>query len=136
MILSVLRLSIDGEWVRVLGLVLMGFPVVAGAQEVDPCLMCHSEPAMFAQTGDPDRYVVTPESLAGSVHGALDLSCSSCHEDMAFPHPEGAKASCSPCHTGLEASFAESLHGYALERGNDRAPDCARCHGSHQILPS
>ena len=133
---SVLRLSIDRKWGWVLGLTLLGFPAMAGAQEEDPCLMCHSEPAMFEETGDPERFVVTPESLEGSVHGALGLSCSSCHQGMTYPHPEKPKASCSPCHSGLEASFAESLHGYALERGNDRAPDCARCHGSHQILPS
>lgn len=133
---SVLRLSIDRGWVWVLGLIFLGLPVVAGAQEGDPCLMCHSEPAMFAETGDPERFVVTPESLKGSVHGLLGLSCTSCHLGMSYPHPEEPETSCSPCHAGVEAVFSESLHGYALERGNDRAPDCARCHGNHQILSS
>ena len=105
-------------------------------EEQDPCLMCHATRAMFETQGDPDRFVVTPEALEGSVHEGFGLSCSSCHQDMEFPHPEEAETSCSPCHSGIEASYAESLHGYALARGNDQAPDCATCHGKHQILSS
>ena len=132
----VLRFSID---VRMMWLAfpLLGLPQQGMAQGgEDPCLMCHSMAAMFEATGDPERFVVTQESLTGSVHGAFGLSCSSCHQNMEFPHPEGAKATCSPCHSGLERDFAESLHGYALARGNERAPDCSTCHGTHQILPS
>ncbi len=115
----------------------LGLPQGGTAQGPgDPCLMCHSTPAMFETTGDPDRFVVTHESLSGSAHGDLGLSCSSCHQDMEFPHPEDAKATCSPCHSGIETEFAESLHGYALARGNERAPGCTTCHGAHQILPS
>ena len=112
-----LRPSID---VRMVWLVLsvLGLPQSGTAQGPgDPCLMCHSMPAMFETTGDPDRFVVTHESLSGSAHGDLGLSCSSCHQNMEFPHPEGAKATCSPCHSGIETEFAESLHGYALARG-------------------
>ena len=122
----------------ILGLLIVGFPERGSAQEEpeDPCLMCHSIRAMFEGTDDPDRFVVSPEHLEDSVHGALGLSCSTCHQDMGYPHREDPRANCSPCHTGLESSFAESLHGYALARGNPRAPDCSSCHGSHQILAS
>lgn len=119
-----------------MGLLTLGLPGNGAAQDEDPCLMCHSMTAMFEATGEPERYVVTPENLEGSVHGAFGLSCSSCHQDMEFPHPENPQATCSPCHSGLEADFAESLHGYALARGNERAPTCSTCHGSHQILSS
>ena len=68
---SGLRCSIDRRWVCLLALVLLGLPLEAEAQEEEPCLMCHSLTAMFQTTGDPDRFVVTPESLEGSVHGAL-----------------------------------------------------------------
>jgi len=110
----------------------------AGEQEEpqDPCLMCHGAQAMFTGQDDPDRYVVTPEALEGSVHEGLGLSCSSCHPNMEYPHPEDPQASCSPCHSGIETTFAESLHGYALAQGNEQAPDCATCHGKHLILPS
>jgi formate dehydrogenase gamma subunit len=110
----------------------------AGEQEEpqDPCLMCHGTQAMFTGQDDPDRYVVTPEALEGSVHEGLGLSCSSCHPNMEYPHPEDPQPSCSPCHSGIETTFAESLHGYALAQGNEQAPDCATCHGKHLILPS
>lgn len=134
----VLRLAIITLAVGFVGILVLGLPrgVAAQEQEEDPCLMCHSMTAMFEATGEPERFVVTPEDLEGSVHGAFGLSCSSCHQNMEFPHPENARASCSPCHSELEQQFAESLHGYALERGNDQAPTCATCHGSHGILPS
>jgi DnaJ-class molecular chaperone len=135
----VLRFEIDVRmrWTMWLALLLLGLPQPGKAQGADdPCLMCHSMSAMFEATGEPERYVMTPESFAGSVHGPFGLSCSSCHQNMEFPHPEGAKATCSPCHSGIETDFAESLHGYALARGNERAPDCATCHGTHAILPS
>ncbi len=132
----VLRFAIDVRMMW-MGLFLLAVPGPGTAQqEEDPCLMCHSMSAMFEATGEPDRYVVTYESLEGSVHGEYGLSCSSCHQNMEFPHAEGARASCSPCHSGIEAEFAESLHGYALARGNERAPTCSTCHGTHQILPS
>jgi formate dehydrogenase gamma subunit len=103
------------------------------AQE-DPCLMCHSMEAMFQATDDPARYVVTPEALAGSVHGPFGFSCSTCHQGMEFPHPENPQTSCSPCHSEVERIYHESLHGYSLARGNERAPTCASCHGNHDIL--
>jgi formate dehydrogenase gamma subunit len=132
----ILRFAIDVRMMW-MGLVFLSFPHPGAAQGADdPCLMCHSMPAMFEATGDPGRYVVTQESLAGSVHGPLGISCSSCHQNMEFPHPENPKATCSPCHAQIEEEFAESLHGYALARGNERAPDCSTCHGTHDILPS
>jgi formate dehydrogenase gamma subunit len=130
----VFRLSIDVRLVAVVGLIFLALPEKGVAQVDDPCLMCHSMEAMFQTTGEPQRFVVTPQSLEGSVHGALGLSCSSCHQGMEFPHPENPQATCSPCHTGLENDFAESLHGYALDRGNQLAPTCSTCHGNHQIL--
>lgn len=128
--------ALHGGTLWIVGVVLLGLPGSGVAQEEDPCLMCHSMSAMFEATGDADRYVITPDEFAGSVHEGLGLSCSSCHQDMAFPHPEDARASCSPCHAELEKTFAESLHGYALARGNPRAPTCSTCHGSHRILSS
>ena len=141
------RTVAGGGAVWITALLLLGIPSLGSAQDQqdqqeetspqeDPCLMCHSMASMFEATGEADKYVVTEEDLAGSIHGDLGLSCSSCHQDMQFPHAENAKASCSPCHSDIEARFAESLHGYALARGNPRAPDCATCHGNHHILPS
>ena len=109
----------------------------AGAQDQPPCLMCHAEPALFAGNQDSSRLVVTAEIHAGSLHGALGLQCASCHQDVTFPHPaELAPVSCGPCHGSVMAVYENSVHGYAVQRGNQRAPTCAACHGSHDILRS
>ncbi|MEP0772977.1 MAG: cytochrome c3 family protein [Acidobacteriota bacterium] len=102
----------------------------------DDCLMCHSQADAFDNPEQAKRLVVTRESLAGSVHGPLDLSCTACHAPMDYPHPEQRTTTCSPCHEDVEKVYAKSLHGYALARGNRRAPTCASCHGNHAILPS
>ena len=110
---------------------------LSGQESEDPCLMCHTNPALFQTQEDPDRLVVTPEDLAGSVHEMMGGSCILCHQGMEYPHLEGpVQPSCSPCHTDLEARYANSLHGYAVARGNPRAPTCGSCHGGHDILSS
>ena len=50
----------------VLGVVVLCFTQgLASAQESeDPCLMCHTKPALFQTQEDPDRLVVTPQALA------------------------------------------------------------------------
>ncbi|UCF20796.1 MAG: cytochrome b/b6 domain-containing protein [Gemmatimonadota bacterium] len=87
-----------------------------------------------------DQLVVDPEELAGSVHGALGISCVMCHQDLQgseFPHAaELEPPDCGNCHGSVDRTYQESVHGYALARGNPRAPTCANCHGSHDILPS
>lgn len=110
--------------------------VPAAGDSDEDCLMCHSQADMFEDAEQAKRYVVTRESLIGSVHEPLDLACTACHAPMDYPHPEKLTATCSPCHDDVERVYAKSLHGYALARGNTRAPTCAGCHGSHNILPS
>ena len=120
------------------GLLLWG-PATALGQEEASCSMCHSSAAMFEGLPNPERFVVTREDLGG-VHGRLGMSCVSCHQDLEgveLPHPaELAAAACGSCHTGVDSIYESSIHGYALARGNQRAPGCASCHGSHNILPS
>ncbi len=115
-----------------------GTPKPLSAQDNASCLMCHSSVSMFQGLEDPDRLVVDEEDFAGSVHGALGLSCIMCHQDLVgtqFPHaPEVESPDCGACHSAVQQTYAESLHGYALARGNPRAPTCASCHGSHEIL--
>ena len=110
---------------------------LSGQESEDPCLMCHTKPALFQTQEDPDRLVVTPQALAGSVHEMMGGSCVLCHQGMEYPHlEEPVQPTCSPCHADLEARYAASLHGYAVARGNPRAPTCASCHGGHDMLPS
>jgi formate dehydrogenase gamma subunit len=115
---------------------LVAAPAAYGQDE--PCQMCHSEPSFFKNNPDSASLVVTPAMLQGSVHGAAGLQCGMCHQGMAtFPHPEGAKPlGCDACHAEIGAQYVESLHGYAKQRGNPRAPTCVSCHGSHEVLSS
>ena len=122
-----------------LALAIIFSPAVGRAQDNATCLMCHSSAAMFTGREDAERLVVDEASLAGSVHGQLGLSCVMCHQVVGteFPHPaELASPDCSTCHGQVAQIYSASLHGYALSRGNPRAPSCASCHGTHDILPS
>jgi formate dehydrogenase gamma subunit len=123
-----------GWWVGVL----MAAVTSAALAQDEPCQMCHTEPSFFKNNADSASLVVTPAMLAGSVHGAAGMQCGMCHPGMAtFPHPEGAKPlGCDACHADVGVEYVESLHGYALRRGNPRAPTCVSCHGSHEVLSS
>jgi hypothetical protein len=124
-------------WSVVLGVTLVTAGPARG-QESDTCLMCHGEPSFFIGNADSASLVVTPQMLAGSVHGAAGLQCGMCHPGMAsFPHPEAtAPLGCDACHADVGAQYVESLHGYALARGNPRAPTCVSCHGAHEVYSS
>jgi formate dehydrogenase gamma subunit len=101
------------------------FGSIGFAQEDDLCLACHDD-------------TVTADPQLESVHGEMGLTCVDCHVDLAgledFPHAEELQpADCGGCHFDVQEEYVESLHGYALLRGNERAPTCASCHGDHDI---
>ena len=107
---------------------LTGACPTALAQTDDDCLMCHAEAELF-------------EDYGGTLHAEAGLQCVDCHQELAdsddFPHAEQLQApDCSACHDEEQATYLESVHGYASARGNPRAPSCATCHGVHEILPS
>jgi len=107
------------------------------AQENRFCLVCHGDTANFAGRADSARLVVTEQEFAGSVHGSFGMSCVTCHQSLRYPHPENVPpVDCGMCHGTESRQYAASVHGYALERGNRRAPTCAGCHGEHDIRHS
>lgn len=117
-------------------LLLLMSPALA-AQNDASCLSCHGDTTLFVSRDDPGRFVVDPDPYGASVHAAAGLSCSMCHQGYdSFPHSAGAApAACSQCHSAIGEQFSSSLHGYALSRGNPRAPSCTTCHGTHNVLP-
>ncbi len=124
----------------ILSFILQGIGSPARAQDNEMCLMCHSEGSIFEGMENADRLVVTQEQMDGSIHGTLGITCVDCHQDLMgiedYPHAEElAAVNCSMCHDDVAETYNSSLHGYALARGFDRAPTCASCHGSHDILP-
>jgi len=115
----------------------LAYPGDMVAQDDETCLMCHADASLFAGLEDPSRLVVTREEYQGSVHGQLGLSCVGCHQGVAVPHGDSIPSvNCGACHGSVQESYDGSLHGYALARGNPRAPTCASCHGTHNILSS
>ncbi|MDH5196435.1 MAG: cytochrome c3 family protein, partial [Gemmatimonadota bacterium] len=124
-------------WILVGGVALLMARPAAG-QDAESCQMCHSEPSFFKNNPDSARLVVSEATLSGSVHGPAGLRCGMCHPGMAtFPHPADAvPMECGACHAGVRDQYVESLHGYAVARGNPRAPTCVSCHGSHDVRSS
>lgn len=89
-------------------------------------------------------------SYLDSVHGRaitqsglnVAASCADCHgAHKVLPSAEASSptnrgnvaATCGTCHEGLQAVFAESVHGLAAGKGNSKAPVCSDCHTSHAI---
>ena len=78
---------------------------------------------------------VNEASLADSVHG--EVTCVSCHADAAeLPHAATLSTmTCDSCHSVAAGAHRRSSHAEARAAGNANAPNCADCHGSHNILP-
>jgi cytochrome b subunit of formate dehydrogenase/uncharacterized protein with PIN domain len=112
------------------------------AQEPKPlpgsedCLNCHDPGRSTGrrEAGMPPAFDAA--ALRASPHAGLE--CRACHADLAevkeFPHPEKLKpVECGSCHTDEQAQFANSLHGRAVARGDNLAPTCELCHGTHTV---
>ncbi len=107
----------------------------AWAQENADCLKCHEDPALRGTRGGQEISVhVDPKVFAGSVHAKQQ--CVFCHQDLEdaeFPHAKDvAPVDCSVCHESQAEHIAASLHG----SGDEMAPTCADCHGTHDIRRS
>jgi cytochrome b subunit of formate dehydrogenase len=106
------------------------------AQESETCLECHGDTG-WLEDDETRRLHVDLGGFENSVHGFL--LCVDCHADLAGADPWGhdpelAPVDCSVCHADVQDEYAQSLHAYARQRGNLRAPTCAGCHGNHEIL--
>ena len=102
------------------------------------CFECHAEKDLtkVTESGKEISIYVDEELFKNSVHG--DFSCNDCHTDAeGDPHPETLeKVQCSNCHDDAEAAYAEGIHGQFLAQGNEFAPTCSSCHGTHNIKGS
>jgi len=119
-----------------LGAVLVGvWPAgPAAAQDDATCVMCHASASLFKAKPNPNRYVITRETVERSVHGQAGMGCTTCHGALAFPHPaDRTKVACASCHPTQGEQHAASLHGQAAARGDRLAPTCNDCHGTHDV---
>jgi cytochrome b subunit of formate dehydrogenase len=123
-------------WLAVAAALLCTVP--ASAQEDDRCYQCHDDPEMTGYKNDAEiPMYVSPAVVKTSVHSRL--ACVECHEDLAGSkrrrHPEDLEAvDCSACHRKEAREQRNSLHGAASAAGDPMAPECADCHGKHDIL--
>jgi hypothetical protein len=120
-------------------------PFLLFAQE-RRCLLCHGKKDFQAKdfAGKVRSLYVDDDVFQTSAHGKL--SCVDCHLGaMELPHPRRlTQVDCGACHyrgrtfgQGVTIEYQlyrESVHAKERQKGNPRAPDCATCHGTHDIL--
>lgn len=112
---------------------------------LEKCTICHGkgEFRKVLVDGRVKNLYVTQESLTGSVHEKK--SCADCHVDVTeIPHRQRPKkVTCTHCHyrgnpegapqSDAYLEYFKSVHGQKLAQGNEKAPLCQNCHGSHAI---
>ena len=130
-----------GLGTRIISLLIFLFcfiPVNTFAQENSDCFGCHDDKSLTGmKNGKTISVYVSEKKFTQYVHGSVP--CIGCHVDLKdseFPHNEDLKpAKCGGCHKTEQEQHAKSLHGKAIARGDNLAPTCKTCHGSHEILP-
>jgi len=120
----------------------LAMTAILDGQEAEPlpgsqqCALCHDSGAGTVAEGVPPPF--NEVALRASPH--LELECSTCHMDLMgaeIPHaPELAPVDCAICHFEVQEQFGQSLHGQAVAGGDDLAPTCTECHGTHNVLPA
>lgn len=115
-------------------------------QDLDLCLACHGERdlSLTLPSGESTSLFVDREAFTRSIHGQI-LSCSDCHAALSeVPHPErsvetlaefraGFREACKNCHFDKYALSLDGVHYQLLAKGNESAPWCTDCHGSHDV---
>ena len=114
------------------------------APEKVNCRRCHyAGNTVGAPDGDLyDQYehsVHGMEVAAGNPKAPVCQDCHGTHDVLApniaesrFSHQNLPKT-CGTCHIDIYATYKESVHGVALANGVTDAPNCANCHGEHNI---
>lgn len=118
------------------------FSAVAFSEDEAPdlsnqaCFACHSDTTLTGtnRAGKEISVFVDEARYKASVHGVNE--CVTCHADITeIPHNETlAKVDCSGCHSDVADVYSASTHGVAYAKKIPEAPDCATCHGKHDIL--
>ena len=96
-----------------------GSNFAAGVEDVPVCTTCHGEHA-----------IIEPERWESRVYRTkVARVCAECHDNETLMTLYGIPAN-------RLRSFGDSIHGIALAFGSTRVPNCASCHGFHDIFPS
>ena len=100
--------------------------------------------AMLRETRSPVKeYLDSAHGRAVMSSGmAIAATCASCHDahatlPAADPNSTVNRANvpetCGKCHVGVAETYATSIHGELLAKGDAKAPVCTDCHAAHAI---
>jgi len=110
------------------------------------CGRCHGQKFLMESNGESAQpFISYQESVhgrateEGSKKAAVCTDCHGSHEilpannDKSPIYKFNVPETCGKCHTAIQTTFVQSIHGEAIARGNGQAPVCTDCHGIHSI---
>ena len=110
------------------------------------CGQCHGQKFLMESNGESAQpFISYQESVHGravkngSLKAAVCTDCHGAHEILSANQAQSpiyklnVPGTCGKCHVDIANSFAKSIHGQAIARGNQLAPVCTDCHGIHTI---
>ena len=110
------------------------------------CGRCHGQKFLMESTGESAQPFISYQDSVhgravenGSTKAAVCTDCHSAHEILPANNPKSpiykfnVPATCGKCHSAVENTFMQSIHGQGIARGNGLAPVCTDCHGIHSI---
>ena len=115
------------------------------------CLDCHGKAGLSTTlaSGEKLPLYISETDLHNSVHSAVGIECEACHNDITDESHASSKLkykskrelslayykTCEKCHSSNYEKTLDSMHAKAAEGGNENAPVCTDCHGSHNVRP-
>ena len=98
------------------------------------CMKCHQDKQIHKMVGnDTVSLFVDPQVLPNSIH--KNIQCAKCHTEvtdhLARPCATNKPVDCSSCHAEVFDMYFKSGHGQSHYHGNENAPYCTDCHGTH-----
>ena len=102
------------------------------------CLSCHGDEDLRSDDGDRSLFVLE-EEFAASIHGRKVIACTQCHTGITVTAERPCltvekKVDCSICHEDQVSNYFAGIHGQLHEEGDENAPYCTDCHGTHEML--
>ncbi len=112
------------------------------------CGKCHEDEKTAEALGLKNHDAIA--HFRDSIHGQslfkkgliFAPSCNDCHgvhdikpgTDISSPtHKARISETCATCHPGVQKTYATSVHGELLAKGDAKAPVCTDCHTAHDI---
>jgi cytochrome b subunit of formate dehydrogenase len=110
------------------------------------CGRCHGQKFLMESTGESAQPFISYQDSVhgravenGSTQAAVCTDCHSTHAILPANNPKSpiykfnVPATCGKCHSAVENTFMQSIHGQGIAKGNGLAPVCTDCHGIHSI---